>query len=219
MANARLSTKTVRAARYLRVSTKEQDTALQADETIEFIERRGWKLADTFEDKGISGTKDRRPELDRLMKAAHARKFDVLVVYRSDRLFRSMRHMVMCLEELASLGIDFVSVTEPFDMTTPTGRLLLHLVSAFAAFERDVIVSRVHSGLQAAKRRGVVLGRPGLRLDPTRVLVMKGEGLSVRQIAKRLNTSPSNVQRALKAAEGAVPNPPTPALSEVPENK
>jgi DNA invertase Pin-like site-specific DNA recombinase len=208
------TTKPLRAARYMRISTKEQSTALQVDETLEFISRRGWRLQDTFEDTGISGTKDKRPELDRMMKAARARKFDVLVVYRSDRLFRSMRHMVLCLEELAALGIDFVSVTEPFDMTTPTGRLLLHLVSAFASFERDVLVSRVHSGLEAAKRRGKVLGRPGLRLNPLEVQQMKGRGMSVRQIAKTLGTSPTNVHRALQAG---VPNPPSQGPLEVAE--
>ena len=136
-----------RAARYIRVSRSDQRPALQADETVEFIDRRGWTLVDTFVDEGVSGTKDRRPGLDRLLAAARRRDFDILVVWRSDRLFRSLSNMVAALGELSALGIAFVSVTEPFDTTTPQGRLLLHLVAAFAEFERGVLVERTRAGI------------------------------------------------------------------------
>jgi DNA invertase Pin-like site-specific DNA recombinase len=119
----------LRVARYLRVSRHDQDTALQADETGQFIKNRGWKLADTYKDHGISGAKDRRPELDRLLADARKRKWDALIVYKADRLFRSLRHMVLTLDELAALGIAFVSVTEPFDTSTPSGKLLVSVRS------------------------------------------------------------------------------------------
>lgn len=191
-----------RAVRYIRVSRQDQRPELQADETGEFIERRGWTLADTFLDQGISGTKDRRPALDELMAAAKRRRFDVLVVYRADRLFRSLRHMVVALDELAALGIGFVSVTEPFDSTTPQGRLLIQLVSAFAEFERNVIAERTRAGIAAARRRGARIGRPPVYVDVARARVMRAKGASLRTIAKALKVGTTTLFRALQEADG-----------------
>jgi DNA invertase Pin-like site-specific DNA recombinase len=188
---------TFRVARYLRVSRHDQDTALQADETAVFIKNRGWKLADTYKDHGISGAKDRRPELDRLLADARKRKFDVLIVYKADRLFRSLRHMVLTLDELSALGIAFVSTTEPFDTSTPSGKLLLHIVSAMAEFERSLLIERVKSGVAAARRRGARLGRPRARLDEERLRELRASGKSVRDIAAVLGVGTSTVQRRL----------------------
>ena len=202
------TTKPMRAARYHRVSRSDQALDLQEDETAELVERRGWQLVATFSDQGISGTKDKRPGLDLLLAQARKRAFDVLVVYRSDRLFRSLKHMVVTLGELTSLGIGFVSVTEVFDSTTPQGTLLLHLVSAFSEFERGVLVERVKSGLAAARRRGAKLGRPTVTFDRQKALQLRAQGLSFREVAKQLGVGLGTVQRALK---GGVPN--TPAFS------
>ncbi|MGH7437261.1 MAG: recombinase family protein [Polyangiaceae bacterium] len=191
---------TIRVARYLRVSRHGQDTALQADETATFIKNRAWKLADTYKDHGISGAKDRRPELDRLLADARKRKWDALIVYKADRLFRSLRHMVLTLDELAALGIAFVSTTEPFDTSTPSGKLLLHIVSAMAEFERSLLIERVKSGVAAARRRGARLGRPKARLDEDRLRELRAEGKSVRQIAETLNVGASTIQRRLGGA-------------------
>jgi DNA invertase Pin-like site-specific DNA recombinase len=171
---------------------------MQADETGELIDRRGWQLVGTFEDHGVSGARDRRPELDRLLDAARRRRFDLLVVWRSDRLFRSLKHMINTLDELSALGIGFVSVSEPFDTTTPQGRLLLHLVSAFAEFERELIRERTRAGLAAARRRGTRLGRPPARVEVDRALAMRADGSSVRDIAGALGLSPSTVHRHLR---------------------
>ncbi len=143
-----------RAARYIRVSRSDQAPGLQLDETLDFIERRGWRLDETYQDHGVSGSKINRPALGKLLKDAKRKRFDVLVVWRSDRLFRSTRHMVNTLAELDAWGIHFVSVTEPFDTTTPQGRLLFTVVSAFAEFERDLLIERTKSGMQAAQKRG-----------------------------------------------------------------
>lgn len=97
------------------------------------------------------------------MAGARRGAFDLVVVYRADRLFRSLKAMVVHLDELAALGIGFVSVTEPFDTTTPQGRLLLHLVSAFAEFEKGVLVERTKAGIAAARRRGAKSGALGSR--------------------------------------------------------
>jgi len=192
-----------RAARYLRVSRSEQSIDLQADETAEFIERRGWELSHTFRDDGITGASDRtrRPGLDKLMRAAHRKEFDVLVVWRSDRLFRSLRHMIETLEYFRTVKIDFVSVMEPFDQTTPQGQLLLHLVAAFAQFERQLAVERIHSGIEAAKKRGRVGGRPRCNVSQARVLELRQEGKSVAQIAKQLGVSVATVKRRLQDNE------------------
>ena len=197
-----------RAARYLRVSRSDQRPGLQADETGDLIDRRGWQLADTFLDQGVSGSKASRPELDRMMAAARRRTFDVLVVWRSDRLFRSLRHMVAALEELAALGIEYVSVTEPFDTTTPQGRLLIHLVSAFAEFERGILQERTRAGLAAAKRRGVRLGRPPAHIDIFKARMMRQQGKSLRTIARHMGVGASTLHRVLSHDDGIHVTPP-----------
>jgi DNA invertase Pin-like site-specific DNA recombinase len=188
------------AARYIRVSRADQRPELQDHETTELIARRGWQLVDTFSDHGVSGARDRRPGLDRMLEAARRGSFDLIVVWRADRLFRSLRHMVVTLDEFAALGVGFVSVTEPFDTTTPTGRLLLQLVGAFAEFERGVLIERTLAGLQAARRRGARLGRPptaALRVDFDQVAEMRASGASIRSIARQLGVSAAAVQRVL----------------------
>lgn len=191
---------TIRVGRYLRVSKVEQNLGLQSDETSAFLKGRGWKLAETYQDHGISGAKDRRPGLDKLLSDARRRKFDLVLVYKADRLFRSLRHMVTTLDELSALGVGFVSVTEPFDTSTPSGKLLLHMISAMAEFERSLLIERVKSGIAAARRRGARLGRPRARLDADRLRELRAQGLSVRKIAKALNVGASTIQRRLGGA-------------------
>ncbi len=195
-----------RAACYLRVSTFDQRPELQADETAALVEHRGWLLVDTFLDRGVSGTRDRRPELDRMMAAARRRQFDVLVVWRADRLFRSLPHMVQALGELAALGIEFVSCTEAFDTSTPQGRLLLHLVSAFADFEAGIIRERSLAGQAAARRRGVKFGRPRVAVDVPRALALRAAGRSLQEVALALGVGKATLHRALRAAEASGPD-------------
>ncbi len=195
---------TLRVGRYLRVSRAEQREDLQTDETEQLITRRGWQLAQTYTDHGVSGTRERRPQLDRLLADARRGKFDVVLVWRSDRLFRSLRHMVNTLAELDALNVAFVSVTEVFDTTTPQGRLLLHLVSAFSEFERQTIVERVRAGIAAARRRGVRLGRPGADLDVGKAAELRASGLSYRAIGARLGVGAGRVHGALNADRGSV---------------
>jgi DNA invertase Pin-like site-specific DNA recombinase len=212
-----------KAARYLRVSRADQDPRLQADETEHLIERRGWKCVDSFVDHGVSGSRERRPELDRLLNEARLGRFQILVVYRSDRLFRSLRNMVVTLDELAAFGVDFVSVTEPtLDTTTPQGRLVFHLTSAFAEFERSLLIERTRDGLAAARRRGSRIGRPRVHVDLERALELRAQGESLRSIARELRVGASTVARALRRQEnGAAPKtsadlpPAHPAISEV----
>jgi DNA invertase Pin-like site-specific DNA recombinase len=188
----------IRVARYLRVSRADQNPQLQADESERLIKARGWELTSTYLDHGVSGSKDVRPELTKMMAAARRGEFKVLLVWRSDRLFRSLRHMVATIEELAALGVDFCSVTEPFDSTTPSGRLLFHLVSAFAEFERGVLIERTRAGLDAARKRGVRIGRPRVDVDVERARKLRASGKSLREAARLLGVGAATLHRALE---------------------
>lgn len=192
---------TLRVARYLRVSKVDQDPRLQDDETAEFIEGRGWDLTGTYIDHGVSGAKDRRPELDHLLEdARRRRKFDAVVVWKSDRLFRSLRHMVLTLDDLSSYGVGFISVTEPFDTTCPSGKLLLHMVAAMSEFERSILIERVRAGVAAARRRGERLGRPPARIDDAELRRLRSEGWTMRRIAEHMGVGASTIQRRLGGA-------------------
>lgn len=191
-----------RVARYLRVSRVDQNPQLQEDETAEFIARRGWTLAQTYTDHGVSGSREKRPALDELLRDARRRKFDLVVVWRSDRLFRSLKNMVVTLADLDALGAGFVSVTEPFDTTTPSGRLLLHLVSAMAEFERGILIERTRAGVAAARRRGAKLGRPRTKIDLDRVQALLGGGLTLRKVSVEMDLSYATLHRAMARRGG-----------------
>lgn len=190
---------TLRAATYLRVSTRDQSSAMQQSETRDLVKRRGWKHVHEFADDGASGANPNRQALRELRDAARRRAFDVLVVYRTDRVFRSLRELLALLDELGELGVGFVSVHEPFDTTTSAGRLLLQLVGAFAEFERNVMRERTRSGLAEARRRGKVLGRPRRAIDVELVATMRKRGMDSRQIAQHFGVSERTLYRRCEA--------------------
>ena len=192
--------KRVKVARYIRVSRSDQNPQLQSDETERLIENRGWELTATYLDHGVSGSKDTRPELSKMLTAARRGEFKVLLVWRCDRLFRSLRHMISTIEELAALGVDFCSCSEPIDSTTPQGRLLFHIVSAFAEFERGVLIERTRAGLDAARRRGVQIGRPRVNVDVARAVKLRADGKSLRETARILGCGAATLHRALEKA-------------------
>jgi DNA invertase Pin-like site-specific DNA recombinase len=186
----------MKAATYLRVSTFEQEPENQRAELVRFIAARGWTSVE-YCDRGVSGAKDRRPALDTLLKDARRRRFDVLVVWRLDRLGRNLRHLIVLLEELQALGIAFVSLGEGIDATTPAGKLQMHILGAIAEFERARIAERVKAGLQRARAQGKRLGRP--RKTPVTIDVPGG---SIREAARVWGVSKSTAQRWI--AEGRV---------------
>jgi DNA invertase Pin-like site-specific DNA recombinase len=151
-----------RAALYMRVSTKGhgQTTDTQAVALGEYAERRGFEVVGDYRDEGISGSKDSRPALDRLVKDARARKFDVVIVARFDRFARSVSHLLRALEEFSHLGIDFVSLSESIDTSTPMGKMIFTVLGAVAELERNLIIERVHMGISRARKQGKRLGRP-----------------------------------------------------------
>lgn len=183
-----------RAAIYARVSTHDQEPENQLAELRRYVAARGWS-AEEYVDKGVSGAKDTRPALDRLIQDAKRRGFDVLVCWRLDRLGRNLRHLVTLLDELHIVGVAFISLGEGIDCTTPAGRLQLHVLAALAEFERARIAERVVAGLARARKQGKRLGRPE-KIVPERVLAPV-RGLSVREAARRLGVSPATAHRWL----------------------
>jgi len=180
----------MRAALYARVSTFDQEPENQLQEVRRYIGARGWRAFREYTDHGISGSKDRRPALDALLKDAKRRRFDVLVCWRLDRLGRNLRHLVTMLEELQHVGVAFVSLGEGIDCTTPAGKLQLHILAALAEFERERIRERVMAGLQRARAEGKQLGRP--RGHPPACEVPGG---TVRAAAKVWGVSKSTAAR------------------------
>jgi DNA invertase Pin-like site-specific DNA recombinase len=193
----------LRVALYGRVSTldKGQDVNLQLNELREYSERRGWTIAGEYVDNGISGAKESRPELNRLMADAKKRKFDAIAVWKLDRFGRSLKHLVITLADLESLGIAFVSLRDGFDLSTPSGRLMFQIIGAMSEFERNLIRERVKAGMAHAKAKGRVLGRARVHVDMAAVEVRRANGESLRSIARGLGVSAALlVKRAKRRA-------------------
>ena len=191
--------KTKRAAIYTRISTGEQNADLQTRELPEFCARRGWHLGETYSDV-MTGAKDRRPALDRLMADARRGKFDVVAVWRFDRFARSTSHLLRALEEFAALSIDFVSLTEAIDTSTPAGRMVFVVLGAVAELERSIIRERVIAGQCAAKNRGVKFGRPVVAVNTAQVRRLRLDGLSWRAIAAQTGMTKDTLRRSQTSA-------------------
>jgi DNA invertase Pin-like site-specific DNA recombinase len=150
-----------------------------------------------------SGSKDDRPQLNRVLALAKQRKIDTLLVWKTDRLGRSLRHLVNTIGELDAVGVSFVSLKDNLDFSTPAGRLMFNVIGAMAQFERDLIRERVRSGMQNAKRKGVKLGRRRVSVDVVTVQRMRGEGMSFEAISRRMELSVGTVFRAVQIAMDA----------------
>lgn len=192
----------MRAALYARISTANgQDVDMQIRELRQFCKRRGWTVAGEYLDKGISGAKERRPQLDALLAACRKRRVDAVIVYRYDRFARSLRQLVNALEEFRSLGIEFISLHEGVDTSTPNGRLIFGIFASIAEFERELIRDRVKSGIAAARARGVRLGRPSLRsFTPSDVRLLRRDrrkGMSYAALAQKHHSSVFTTYRLL----------------------
>jgi len=204
----------MRAAVYARVSTSNhgQDPGVQLREVAEYCSRRGWTVTAEYVDVGISGSKEKRPELDKLLADAKRRRFEAVVVYRYDRFARSLRQLVNALEEFRSLGIEFVSLHEGVDTSTPNGRLIFGIFASIAEFERELIRERVKSGLRNAKAKGRQLGRPKVVLDAARIAALRDSGASWRIICKQMGLTKGTAQRAFYSL------PKNPARKVLPTN-
>src|ERR1700751_879259 len=161
----------IRAALYARISTLNhgQDPEVQLRELRDYCQRRGFTITNEYVDKGISGSRERRPALDNLLTNCRKRLVDAVVVYRYDRFARSLCQLVNALEEFRALGIDFISLHEGVDTSTPNGRLVFGIFASISEFERELIRDRVRSGLALAKSHGTRLGRPHVVVDRLRI--------------------------------------------------
>jgi len=178
----------MKAVIYARVSTSDQNCESQLKEIREYLSRMGWENAGEFVDTGFSGSKASRPALDQLMKDSSLRKFDCVVVYKLDRFGRSVLHLNQQLAILESLGIRFVAISQGIDTDAknPTSRLLLHILSSVAEFERELIKERTLCGIRAAKAKGKTLGRPQRIFRRDEVVRLRDEGMSWRKISEQL---------------------------------
>ena len=184
---------------YARVSTDRQSTESQLNALREYAGKRAWAISKEYIDEGYTGSNTKRPAFTAMMADAKKRKFDVLLVYKLDRLSRSLKDLITTLDDLKSIGIDFISYDNGLDTTTPTGRLIFNVVGAVAEFEKDIIRERVRAGLENAKRKGKRLGRPPVSsrlVDEAKKL--RSEGMSFRQIGKRLGIPESTVRANIK---------------------
>lgn len=206
----RATTKSPRVALYARVSTLDQDPEAQLRELRTYCERRGWTSPASFVDHGVSGAKERRPALDRLLTEARRRKVDVVLVWSLDRFGRSLRHLVTTIEELTGLGVGFVVLTQGIDTThaNPASTLTIQVLGAVAEFERALIRQRVVAGVAKAKAQGKRIGRPPALLDLAEARRLLAAGVTLRGAARALGTNHPTLRRALaRAAGGTEPRP------------
>ncbi len=186
----------MKAAIYARVSTTaNQSVEMQLRDLQELATRRGLEIVGEYCDEGVSGAKGSRPALDRMLADAHAGKFKAILVWKLDRLGRSLLHLVRLLEDLRRIGIELVSFSEGLDFTTTTGKLLFQIISAFAEFERDCIRERVLAGMRNARAKGKKIGRPPKILDISETIRLRRGGSSWREIGKKLGVGASTARR------------------------
>src|ERR1700729_2297646 len=179
----RHSGRSLRVALYARVSTLNgQHPEMQLSEMREYGAHRGWQIISEYVDEGISGSRERRPQLDRLMADAHRRKFDAVLVWKIDRFGRSLRHLVNALADLDAYGVAFVSLRDNLDLSTPSGRLMFQIIGAMAEFERSLIQERVRAGIRNARAKGKRLGRPRGTVDVSKIASLRAQGRSWSQI-------------------------------------
>jgi DNA invertase Pin-like site-specific DNA recombinase len=204
-----------RAALYARVSTVDQHCDTQLLDLRQLAGQRGFTIVETYIDHGISGTRIRRPGLDKLMADASRHRFDVVVVWAFDRMARSVRHLLETLDELTRLGIEFVSLRENIDSGGPLGRAVVVIIGAIAELEKSLIVERVRAGLRRAKLEGRRLGRKPLDLDHAAIVRDRERGQSLSQLAHTYRASRTTIRRVLNA----VPKAPAQSSSQPEQNR
>jgi DNA invertase Pin-like site-specific DNA recombinase len=196
-----------RVALYARCSTAggDQNPETQLRDLRDYCHARGWEHVTEYVDHGFSGTKDRRPALDRLMVEVKARRVDVVVVAAFDRFGRSVKQLVETLELFRHLDVEFISLREQIDTGSPLGQAVFTIIAAIAQLERSLIVERVKAGLRRARAEGKRLGRQPLQVDSSRLNDVLGRRLSARQAARELGCSTASAWRLIRAhATGAV---------------
>jgi DNA invertase Pin-like site-specific DNA recombinase len=188
---------------YARVSTANghQNPAIQLRELRLYAKKHGWQIMGEYVDRGVSGTKESRPELNRLLEDAKTGKISIIATWKLDRLGRSLRHLVNLLDSLRTMGVTFFSLRDNLDLSTSTGELQYHLLAAFAQFERDLIGERVRAGLAHAKARGIRLGKPKREgVDVAAIAKLRAKRVTWREIERRLKVPQATCRDHYKAA-------------------
>jgi DNA invertase Pin-like site-specific DNA recombinase len=187
-------------ALYARVSTDCQDADVQLLPLRAHVAQRGWEIVGEFVDRGYSGAKERRPALDKLMRAAWAGQFQAVLVWRFDRFARSVKHLVTALDTFRGLNVSFISLQEQLDTSSPIGQAMFTIIGAMAQLERDIIRERVTAGLEHARARGKTLGRPRVLVDIDTIRQLHSAGHSLGAIARRVRCSRATLRRRLRTA-------------------
>jgi DNA invertase Pin-like site-specific DNA recombinase len=184
---------------YARVSTDRQKVDMQTRALRDFVNRSGWKIFNEYKDQGYTGTNTKRPAFAEMMHEARKRKFDILLVWKLDRLSRSLKDLINTLDELRSLGIHFISYENDLDTTTPTGKLVFQIIGAVAEFEKEIIRERVRAGLENARQKGKRLGRPSINIEILEsASILRKQGLSFRKIEKQLGVGEGTIRKKIK---------------------
>jgi DNA invertase Pin-like site-specific DNA recombinase len=183
---------------YLRVSTSEQNIENQRQVLIDYLDRRNFELYKIYEDIG-TGSNEKRPQLNELLSEARKRKFDAVLVWKFDRFARSTSFLIRALDEFHSLGIDFISYDENIDTSSAMGKVMFTVISAFAEFEKSILVSRTKLGLERARAEGKIIGRPKLEESViTRINKLRKQGLSIGKISTKLNLSKGVIHKYIE---------------------
>src|SRR5262245_40896399 len=190
----------MKVALYARVSTDTQDPELQLAALRAHVANRGWTLVEEFVDRGFSGAKERRPALDKLMRAAWTGQFQAVLVWRFDRFARSVKHLITALDTFRGLNVAFISVQEQLDTSSSMGQAMFTIIGAMAQLERDIIRERVTAGLERARARGKALGRPPVRADIETIRQLRSAGHSLGAIARQMHCSRATLRRRLRTA-------------------
>jgi DNA invertase Pin-like site-specific DNA recombinase len=190
-----------RAALYMRVSTVDQHPENQLNELRQFAAQRGFQIVEEYTDHGVTGTKARRPSLDRMLKDAHRHRFDVVLVWACDRLARNTKYFLQVLDELNELGIQFLSQREAIDTDGPLGRAIVVIISAVAELERSLIVERVRAGMRRATHDDRRIGRVPLDVDHAALVKDRLAGMSLTNTAKKHGLSRASVVRFVRMAQ------------------
>ena len=188
---------------YARVSTNEQNCDRQVAELEQVVKNNNWELVDTYVDEGYSRTTTSRPELDRMMKDAFVRKFEMVITLELSRLGSSLKHMIEIVDKFKEKKIQLFIVNQQIDTSSATGYMFFSIMTSIANYERELISERVKSGLDNARRKGIVLGRK-TNLTPEvekQIIQLKKEGVGYNTLAKRLSVSVKTIRKVLSQSK------------------
>lgn len=189
----------MKVALYCRVSTTDQEVQTQLDVLRRLCTHQSYEIYKEYIDIGESGKKSSRPSFDQMLKDMRQYKFRAIIVYKLDRIGRSLPHLINLFEEFSKKGIQFISATQNINSTTPEGKLFMRMLMILAEYERELTVDRVKAGMRRAKRQGKIIGRPKTGIGGAEVLALRSQGLSIRKIAKKLQCSYGTVYRIVKS--------------------